>query len=87
MASYSVEISQRARKLFNNLSPIVKPRIAEAITSLAAAPRPAGCKKLKDRDDWSLRVGDYRLLYTIDDATRVVYVTWIGPRGRAYRGN
>jgi len=87
MASYRLEITNRARKLFNGLSPAIKPRLAQAITALAADSRPAGCKKLKDRSDWSLRVGDHRIVYEIDDDAQVVYITWIGPRGKAYKGN
>jgi NAD(P)-dependent dehydrogenase (short-subunit alcohol dehydrogenase family) len=53
---------------------------------LAGDPRPPGCKRLRNRPDWRLRVGDYRLVYLVDDAAKVVSITWIGPRGSAYRG-
>jgi mRNA interferase RelE/StbE len=52
---------------------------------LASAPRPPGCKKLKGGDkEWRIRVGDYRLVYVIDDDARKVDVTRIAHRREVY---
>ena len=50
-------------------------------------PRPAGCKKLKGGDaEWRIRVGDYRVVYVIDDAKLLVTVTRIRNRSDVYEG-
>lgn len=58
-----------------------------AIAALARNPRPHGCKKLsgKLRNTWRLRVGDYRLLYDIDDKARRVVLLDLGHRKQIYR--
>ena len=53
--------------------------------ALAEDPRPLGCKKLKGRkDQWRIRVGDYRVVYTIDDAKLLVEVTRVRHRSEVY---
>ena len=53
--------------------------------SLGENPRPAGCKKLKGyRDLWRIRVGDWRILYLIDDGAKLVGVTRIAHRREVY---
>jgi len=60
-------------------------RIDRKILALAGNPRPAGCKKLKGyKDQWRVRVGDWRVLYIIDDATKRVSVTRIAHRREVY---
>jgi mRNA interferase RelE/StbE len=60
-------------------------RIARAIDALSDQPRPSGCKKLAGPDDlWRIRVGDYRIVYQIDDDRLVVLVTTIGHRREVY---
>jgi mRNA interferase RelE/StbE len=52
---------------------------------LADEPRPAGCRKLAGLDDaWRIRVGDYRIVYVVDDLARTVTVTRIGHRRDIY---
>jgi mRNA interferase RelE/StbE len=62
-------------------------RVDAKLRALATNPRPRGVKKLRGRqgEGWRVRVGNYRILYTIDDAARVVSVYRIVPRARAYR--
>ena len=56
------------------------------LEDLASNPRPPGCKKLRGGDnEWRIRVGDYRLVYTIDDAKLLVEVTRIGHRSEVYK--
>jgi mRNA interferase RelE/StbE len=52
---------------------------------LATNPRPFGYKKLKGREGFRLRVGDYRLVYLIDDDQRTVTIVGIGDRKDIYR--
>jgi mRNA interferase RelE/StbE len=83
--SYSVEILLRAVKQLEKLPPEVYPRIRESLVALANEPRPAGCLKLRGREGWRLRVGDYRIIYEIDDETRRVVILDIGHRREIYR--
>lgn len=64
---------------------IVTP-IAKKIEDIAENPRPAGCKKLvnNNQDLWRIRVGDYRVLYAIDDAIRIVDIHHAGNRRDVY---
>ena len=74
-----------ARKELEALPDIVLERAAIKIGSLGASPRPSGCKKLKGRkDQWRIRVGDWRIVYIIDDAFRMVQVTRIAHRREVY---
>jgi mRNA interferase RelE/StbE len=60
-------------------------RIDRKILALADNPRPAGCKKLKGyKDQWRVRVGDWRVLYIIDDAAKLVIITWVAHRREVY---
>ena len=61
--------------------------LERAIQTLAEEPRPAGCIKLVGYvDEWRIRVGDWRVIYRIDDGMLVVLVVTLGPRGEVYRG-
>ena len=61
-------------------------RIMPRLEDLSSAPRPRGCKKLKGGDkEWRLRVGDYRIVYVIDDAAKTVDVTRIAHRREVYK--
>jgi mRNA interferase RelE/StbE len=52
---------------------------------LEREPRPIGCIKLKDKNGYRIRIGDYRILYEIDDAVKEVSVYKIAHRKEAYR--
>lgn len=60
-------------------------RLREAIRRLAVEPRPDGCRKLRGREGYCLRVGDYRVVYRVDDAARTVTVVAVGHRRDVYR--
>jgi mRNA interferase RelE/StbE len=83
--AYSVGLTQDARKDFDGLPSVVMPRVAAALRELQENPRPAGCKKLVNLGAWRVRVGDHRIIYTIDDAGQEVRVVKIKPRAIAYR--
>ena len=60
-------------------------RIDRKILTPADNPRPVGCKKLKGhKDQWRVRVGDYRVIYSIDTAKTTVTVTHVAHRREAY---
>ena len=85
MARYTLEIKPSAGKELDALSDALFARIDRKIMALAENPRPPGCKKLKGyRDQWHIRVDDYRVVYTIDDANLLVEVTRIRHRSEVY---
>ena len=60
-------------------------RVVRKLDALRAAPRPDGYKKLKGYEDqWRIRVGDWRVVYVIDDAAKLVGVTRIAHRREVY---
>lgn len=84
MGDYRLIISRSAAKEFEKLPSIVIERVRERIRSLAHDPRPPGSKKLQGRPEWRVRVGDYRILYTIDDHGKVIEIGAISHRSGAY---
>jgi mRNA interferase RelE/StbE len=85
-AGYTVHIKPGAEKEMDRLQTKLFHRLAGAILGLESNPRPRNCKKLRGTDEYRLRVGDYRILYTIDDAKRLVEVMAVGHRREVYRG-
>jgi mRNA interferase RelE/StbE len=83
--NYSVLILPRAESELSSLPHAAYERIKQAISELAEIPRPQGCVKLRGRGGWRIRVGDYRVIYDIQDAARVVIVLHIGHRRDIYR--
>ena len=63
---------------------IVLKRVQKTILGLANNPRPDGCKKLKGRDDYRVRVGDYRILYFINDEIVTIEVVRMQHRKDVY---
>jgi mRNA interferase RelE/StbE len=85
VASYHVALTSSAEKELKKLSHQLIARIVPHLENLASNPRPAGCKKLRGGDhEWRIRVGDYRVVYTIDDAKLLVEVTRIRHRSEVY---
>jgi mRNA interferase RelE/StbE len=83
--NYAVEIKLSARKELDALPDNVLSRVIRKMDSLGQQPRPAGCKKLKGyKDQWRLRVGDWRVVYIIDDAAKLVSITRIAHRRDVY---
>lgn len=83
--AYSVIFSKRA---FKDLASIPDPyysSIRQAIRGLAQNPRPAGCKKLIGRTSYRIRVGNYRVIYTIEDNQLIVNVIGVGHRKNVYQ--
>jgi mRNA interferase RelE/StbE len=85
VGKYDVSLTSTAEKELKRLSGQLVARIVPRLENLASEPRPSGCKKLTGGDnEWRLRVGDYRVVYTIDDRRLLVEVTRIRHRREAY---
>jgi mRNA interferase RelE/StbE len=85
VASYRVAFTSSAAKELKKLSIELVARIAPRLENLATNPRPPGCKKLQGGDrEWRIRIGDYRVVYIIDDPKLLVEVTRIRHRSEVY---
>ena len=83
--SYSVRVLRRAQKELSRLPSRDYERVRDRIRALADEPRPHGCSKLAWRDGWRLRVGDFRVIYEIDDSAAKVTILHVGHRRDIYR--
>jgi mRNA interferase RelE/StbE len=87
VAKYAVELKTSARKELERLPTKLVERIFPKLEALGDEPRPAGCKKLRGgKQEWRIRVGDYRVVYVIDDPKLRVSVTRIRHRSEVYEG-
>lgn len=83
---YRILLERAAEKDLSRLSAQVHDRVIAAIQALANNPRPPGCRKLAgSKNDWRIRVGDYRVVYEIADAIHVVRVNRVRHRHEVYR--
>jgi len=86
MPEYVVSFRRSAEKDLRRLDRTVQRRVLQAIDGLAQIPRPDGCRKLVGTEDaFRIRVGDYRVIYTVDDAVFIVAIENIRHRREAYR--
>ena len=86
MNNFAVEVKPSARKELEALPDNLLARVIRKLEALGLNPRPAGCKKLKGyKDQWRVRVGDWRVVYIIDDKAKVVSVTRIAHRSQVYQ--
>jgi mRNA interferase RelE/StbE len=84
--SYRVALTNAAKRDLRHFIPNLQQRVAIRLQALKDTPRPAGAVKLRDREnEWRIRVGDYRIIYQIDDDERLVTVLRISHRREAYR--
>lgn len=82
---YEVDIEQSAERDLKRLSKETVYRIAPHIYALAKNPRPRGCIKIRgSTSDWRIRIGNYRVIYEIDDKAKVVRVIHVRKREKAY---
>jgi mRNA interferase RelE/StbE len=86
MALYKVEIKKSAFKELRSLNKKVIPNVWRHIKKLSKNPRPAGSVKLwSSKSNYRIRIGDYRVIYQIDDLPKTVTVYRIKHRKEAYR--
>ena len=86
MAEYELIFTRSARKELEGLPQVTADRIVAMLERVAIQPRPAGARKLRGAVDlWRVRVGDYRVVYAINDVERIVDVRVVRHRKDAYR--
>lgn len=84
---YEVRLDQRAARDMDRLRGELWQRIRDTLLSLEQNPRPQGSQKLRGTEDtYRIRVGEYRIIYEVDDKRRSVTIRRVKHRGDAYRG-
>ena len=84
--SYEIHLTTSARKDVRDMEKPVGTRIGAAIDSLVTEPRPPGCRKLEgEHECWRVRVGDYRIIYSIDDDAGRIQIIAVRHQREAYR--
>jgi len=84
--TYAIEVLPAAERDLRKVHPQMRARIRGAVLKLAAEPRPPGARALKDRPGYlRVRVGDYRIIYTIEDDVLRVIVVRVRHRRDVYR--
>lgn len=84
--TYRIEWKPSARKELRRIDPPVRRRIISAVEALADDPRPSGAAAVAGSPGWlRIRVGGYRVIYSLDDGALVVLVLKVGTRGSIYR--
>ena len=83
---YKITIKKTAAKELDALPKKIVVLVTKEIWQLAEVPRPHGCKKLKgtSSDLWRIRIGDYRVIYAIDDVIQIIDVKKVGHRKDIY---
>ncbi len=84
---YRIVIKSSARREMRRMPPVAQARILPVIDALSTEPRPLGARKIQGAADvYRCRVGDYRVVYSVDDAEAVVSVRRVGHRRDVCRG-
>ncbi|WP_169763140.1 type II toxin-antitoxin system RelE family toxin [Mobiluncus mulieris] len=81
---YSVIFTSAAARQIRKMDAAVRSRILKEIENLSGNPRPAGVKKLVGEPAWRIRVGDYRIIYEIEDSRLTVTVIRAAHRREVY---
>ena len=83
--AYRVILKRPAEKELDALQANIRERITKRLLALEENPRPSGIKKLQGEESYRLRVGDYRVLYSVDDQLKRVVILAVGHRREVYR--
>ncbi len=81
---YRIELRPAAVRALKRLDPPSRRRVQGAIALLATDPRPPSARALRGRPGFRVRVGDYRILYTIEDEILLIVVVTVGHRRDVY---
>jgi mRNA interferase RelE/StbE len=82
---YEVRLKSSAQKELRSVEVGIRNRVIDALKLLSNNPRPHGCRKLiAARNRWRIRVGDYRVIYTIDERSLLVEIIAVRHRSKAY---
>jgi mRNA interferase RelE/StbE len=84
VSAYRIELRPAAARALRKLDPSIRPRIQGAIALLARDPRPPASRPLAGRPGSRIRVGDYRIIYTIQDDVLLIVVVTLGHRREVY---
>lgn len=84
MSEYRVELRPAAVRALRRLDPQIRRRVQGAIAMLAHDPRPPAARALQGRPGFRVRVGDYRIIYTVVDNLLLVVVVTLGHRRDVY---
>ena len=82
---FQIILPKSVQKELDRLPDEIANRILARLAGLETNPRPADVKKLKGRDAWRIRVGDYRVIYEIHDRVLQIVVITVGHRREIYR--
>lgn len=85
VSRYTIELRPAAAKALRKIDPQDVARLRGALALLAEDPRPPGAKALQGRPGYRVRVGRYRIIYTIDDGVLLVVVVTLGQRQDVYK--
>jgi len=85
MGKYKIELKKSAVKELNSIPDKNIKSIIRKIKLLADNPRPDGCIKLTGKEQYRIRYGNYRILYSIEDDKLIVFVVKIGHRRDVYK--
>jgi mRNA interferase RelE/StbE len=85
MAKYKVEVKKSAEKELREIPKIELLKILEKIKSLSDDPHPTGSIKLTNQEKYRLRIGNYRVLYKIEENILTVFIVKVGHRKNIYR--
>jgi len=83
--TYRLEISPAAEKQMRRLPDNIFRSVDAHIKALQENPRPRGCRKLASTEGWRIRIGLWRVIYSIDDNRGVVNILAVKPRQSAYK--
>ncbi len=83
---HEIYLERTAEKDLRKLDKTIFKRIIIRIKELSKNPHPRGCKKIVgSQNDWRIRIGEYRIIYEIDESSKKIMVMRVKPRGSVYR--
>ncbi len=82
---FTIKIKRNAQKALAKIPSNDQKNIIEAIYELAEKPLPSNCKKLKGKEAWRIRIGNYRVIYEIENNQLLIFVIEIGHRKEIYK--
>lgn len=85
MAKYTIYFKASAEKDLDKLDKVIGDKIEAKIDSLESNAYPLGSKKLKGESSCRIRIGDYRIIYEVDDTNKTIIIFKIGHRREVYR--
>ena len=85
--TYRIQFVRSAAKAYSRLDPVLQRRVDRELRRLGETPRHAGVIPLQSADElYRVRIGDLRLLFSVEDQILLVLIVKIGHRGSVYRG-